>query len=280
VFQETWYLDADEDGYGDPETSVEACEDPSDTTDMYVSNGDDCDDNATDGDLVYPGAVEQCGVRDYDCDGESEAGITLAGGATTYYLDQDDDDYGDPDISLVRCSQPTGFVTNDDDCDDLRDSANPLATEVCNGLDDDCDTTPDDGATDTTNFYADVDGDGYGAGTPLPACTQPANYVTNSDDCDDNGTDGEDAYPGGTETCDGLDNDCNTYTDDVHPDDDPTAKVWFLDADSDGYGDPTDAVVDCDPLTAPAASTTTTIATTGIPRVPASTRAPPRPATE
>jgi len=246
VYQDTWYLDADGDGYGDPDTTLEACEDPSDETDTYVTNGDDCDDNTTDGDDVYPGAVEQCGVRDYNCDGESEAGITLAGGATEYFVDQDDDDYGDPDISLLACSQPTGFVANDDDCDDLDASINPDGTEVCNGLDDDCDTTPDNGATDTTTYYEDVDGDGYGDfDSTLDACTQPANYVTNHDDCDDNGTDGQNAHPGGTEVCDGLDNDCNGHEDDVHPDDDPLAKVWFLDDDDDGYGRPTDSVVAC-----------------------------------
>ena len=60
---------------------------------------------------------------------------------------------------------------------------NPGATEVCNGLDDDCDGAPG-------GDEVDVDGDGF------LAC----------DDCDD----GDAAvYPGATEACDGADNDCD-----------------------------------------------------------------------
>ncbi len=36
----TWYADADGDGYGDPDSAVTSCEEPS-----YVDNGDDCDDD-------------------------------------------------------------------------------------------------------------------------------------------------------------------------------------------------------------------------------------------
>ena len=52
--------------------------------------------------------------------------------------------------------------------------SNPLdassTPEVCNGLDDDRDGTVDDGVT--SNFYADGDGDSYGAGTTMKACSR------------------------------------------------------------------------------------------------------------
>lgn len=34
-------------------------------------------------------------------------------------------------------------------------------------------------------WYADLDGDGFGAGTPVPSCTQPVGHVSNNLDCDD-----------------------------------------------------------------------------------------------
>ncbi|MBS1149778.1 MAG: hypothetical protein H6Q89_1476, partial [Myxococcaceae bacterium] len=37
----------------------------------------------------------------------------------------------------------------------------------------------------TTNYYADVDGDGFGTGAAIPACTQPAATSLNNTDCND-----------------------------------------------------------------------------------------------
>lgn len=61
-----WYLDADGDGFGDPNTFVDACEKPS----GYVANGDDCyDENPA----VKPGQTgwftshRGDGSFDYDC---------------------------------------------------------------------------------------------------------------------------------------------------------------------------------------------------------------------
>jgi hypothetical protein len=52
----------------------------------------------------------------------------------------------------------------DGDCDDNNAAINPAALEVCNGIDDDCNGLTDDGLTFVT-YYADADGDGYGAAT-------------------------------------------------------------------------------------------------------------------
>ncbi len=57
----SFYKDADKDGFGDPESAIEACEMP----DGYVTEGGDCDDAS---DAVHPGADEICDSQDNDCD--------------------------------------------------------------------------------------------------------------------------------------------------------------------------------------------------------------------
>ena len=61
----------------------------------------------------------------------------------------------------------------------------------------------------------DYDGDGYGdAGNTTESCTPPMGYVPDCTDCDDTQTS---VYPGAEETCDGLDNDCDTVVDEDNP---------------------------------------------------------------
>ena len=83
------------------------------------------------------------------------------------------------------------------DCDDSNAAVNPLATEVCDGTDNDCDIN--------TNEQADSDGDGYSI------CVG---------DCDDFDVT---VYPSAEEVCDGVDNDCDPVTDELQ------------DSDGDGY---------------------------------------------
>ena len=104
-----------------------------------------------------------------------------------------------------------------------------------------------------STWYADVDGDGYGAaGTDSLSCETPAGYVSNALDCDDtdsglnpNDLDGDGVtscggdcddtnpfiFPGNPEVCDGFDNDCNGLVDDG------VGTTWYADADGDGFGD-------------------------------------------
>jgi hypothetical protein len=101
-------------------------------------------------------------------------------------------------------------------------------TETCNGVDEDCDGTIDDGLT-FVNYYNDVDGDGFGAGTANNACESPgATYVTNNTDCNDNNVA---LYNGTAEVCNNLDDDCNGAIDNGL-----SFVNYYNDTDGDGYG--------------------------------------------
>ncbi len=127
--------------------------------------------------------------------------------ASTWYADVDGDGYGAAGSSLSYCTQPYGYVSNSTDCDDAVAAINPAASEICDGLDNDCVSGADNGLN-FVDYYNDVDGDTYGAGTATNACQSPgASYVTNNTDCDDASSS---AYPGGTEVCgNGVDEDCS-----------------------------------------------------------------------
>jgi hypothetical protein len=114
------------------------------------------------------------------------------------------------------------------DCDDSNNKVHPQATEVCNGVDDNCDGQIDEGLTGTV--YVDYDGDGFGvddAATNLATCVPPLGYVTKAGDCDDAD---KQVNPAATEVCNGIDDDCDGQLDEAGQ------KVWYHDADGDGWG--------------------------------------------
>lgn len=215
-----YYVDSDKDGYGKSgSTPTAACSAPP----GYVSNSLDCDDTRA---TAYPGAPELCNGLDDDCDAQVDDGVTNS----TWYADADADGYGNANVSTSACSKPTGYVADRTDCDDTRAAINPAAAEACNGLDDNCNTQIDEGVK--TNYYVDADGDGYGrtGSTPTAACTAPTGYVSNSSDCNDTSAA---IHPGATESCNGVDDDCDTLVDE-----NLTATAWYQDSDGDGYGNP------------------------------------------
>ena len=207
IDQTTWFIDQDSDGYGDSATSVEECDQPS----GYVDDYTDCDDNDPN---VNPSEYELCstvGVDD-DCDGTEDEPDALD--HTTWYADVDTDGFGDSATPLDACTQPSGYVEDDTDCDDLSSAVNPDATETCNSIDDDCDGLVDGDDTSVVGdlWYYDQDGDSYGSPTAITrSCSQPNGYVSDNQDCDDGDAD---VNPDATEVCrDESDNDCNDSAD-------------------------------------------------------------------
>ena len=232
----TYYADSDGDGYGDLTSTTDDCATPT----GYTTDDNDCDDSDA---AINPAATEVCDYVDNDCDGSIDEGLT-----TTFYADSDGDGYGDASTGTDACSTPTGHTTDDSDCDDGDASINPAASEVCDGVDNDCDglvDADDSSVTGLSTYYADADGDGYGDASSTTAdCSLPTGYTTDTTDCDDSRSA---VNPGATEICDGLDNDCDGLVDDA--DSSVTGQsTFYADADSDGYGDPS---VDTDACSQP-----------------------------
>ncbi|MCA9655727.1 MAG: hypothetical protein KC501_37805 [Myxococcales bacterium] len=197
-----WCVDADGDGYGDPDQ----CQNSDEPIDGSVPNGDDCDDSNP---ATFPGAAPN---DDPDA----------------CMQDEDDDDWGD--------DMPPPGVDPGTDCLDEDDTVSPGAAEneprLCAQDEDDDgwgDDMPPPGvdpgsdcADDNPNAFPgaaeeedppdlcaeDEDGDGWGDLDPPPG-VEPGN------DCDDENAD---AFPGAA------------------PNEDPP-DLCTVDADGDGWGD-------------------------------------------
>jgi hypothetical protein len=210
----TYYRDFDNDGFGDAAVTTLACSAPV----GYVANDDDCNDSNN---AIRPGATEVCNNLDDDCDLAIDEGVQ-----STFYQDSDNDGYGNAGVTVQACTAPPGYTSNSSDCNDGNNNINPGATEVCNGINDDCDGQTDEGVQ--TTYYRDFDNDGYGnPGITTQACSPPVGYVANNTDCNDAN---QNINPAGTEVCNSLDDDCDG------PIDEGTTTTFYRDVDLDGYG--------------------------------------------
>jgi hypothetical protein len=217
----TYFADADGDGFGNASETIESC----DIVLGYVENADDCDDS-------FVG-----------------------------YEDQDGDGFGAGDFSAC------GLSDNNLDCSDSDNLIFPGASELCgNGIDEDCDGSDqvciNGGCTDITacnydetatendgscfypeadfldcdgNCLSDVDVDGICDEIEVVGCIDPSacNYNEFATDA------GVCSYPQ-EETCNGLDDDCDEEVDEY------VTTTYYLDADGDGFGNPSETIESCE----------------------------------
>lgn len=227
-----WYADGDGDGDGALSSPLSACTQPA----GYSATSTDCDDadagrNGT--------AVETCDSIDNNCNGIVDSDSP---DAFVRYPDADGDGYGDTTRAISTCSEISGWIADGSDCNDGSASVSPLGTEVCDGIDNNCDGAADEaGATDAVIWYQDADGDLFGDATATTlACTQPTGYTSDDTDCDDSDPS---INPASREYCgDSKDDDCDGQIDESDAYD---SIPWYTDADGDGYGDPDIFVEGC-----------------------------------
>ena len=125
----SYYLDADADGYGNPSSLVTDCATPV----GYITQAGDCND-ADSG--INPDALEICNGIDDNCNNQSEEGLIFL----NFYLDNDGDGYGAISSVQSACDVISGYMMVGGDCNDVNVNIHPGATELCsNSIDDDCD---------------------------------------------------------------------------------------------------------------------------------------------
>lgn len=178
----TYFADADSDGYGDIFVSIISCQDV--PPEGYVTDSTDCNDSNA---LIHE--------------------------LKLFFADMDGDLFGDSLNAAYFCEiiDPSGYASNNLDCNDADILINPVTNEICNEIDDNCNSEIDEGLSVQT-LFVDADYDGYGNNQMyITTCLLEIDgYVSNNLDCDDTNPA---IYPGAEETLNGEDDNCNELID-------------------------------------------------------------------
>jgi hypothetical protein len=250
-----WYDDSDGDGLGNPNVPIDACTRPTGA----VDNQDDLYPTCK----TTPDACGKCGgtgvpAGDCDCQGHKNDSCGVCNGPghpsgtcdcagtlpRTWYVDSDGDGLGDPAVTVVACTQPTGAVANHDDpypscrtqpdvCSVCGGSGIPAGKCNCQGQANDacgvcagtgsscagCDGVPNSGKK------VDACGVCGGNGSGCAGCDGVPNSGKKVDEC---GKCGGTGIPAGTCNCAGA-----------------QPATWYRDADNDTLGDPAVHLTQC-----------------------------------
>jgi hypothetical protein len=196
-------------------------EDVDEDGDRVTTCGGDCNDHDS---AVAPGAEEACDGVDNNCDGLCDEG-----------QDADSDSYTVCGSKIVDGGATCLFdPERAADCDDFDEHVHPGAEEVCDGVDNDCNSVCDDAAAGL-----DRDGDGF---TVCGSIVDHCGLADVQRDCNDRNIE---VHPGAPELCDGFDDDCDGERLQVAPcflvdDMDPTICVAGERACLEGDGEPGD----------------------------------------
>ena len=206
--QNTYYRDMDGDGFGDLSMTSAACSPPP----GFVGNSGDCNDGAA---SISPAATETCDGADNNCDMVTDPGCMCTDGSQRACGGSNGmgGEVGECVAGSQTCSG--GVWTG------CAGSVGPR-TESCNQLDDNCNGSTDEALTIVC--YADPDDDGYAAmGAAMETFCPTAGRsevmgcpifwtfrAPGTDDCAD---DDPNRFPGQTEFCNDIDDDCDGTTD-------------------------------------------------------------------
>ncbi len=124
----------------------------------------------------------------------------------TWFEDADGDGFGDPKSEAPGCLPPEGFTGDNTDCADDDMNNYPGNAEVCDGVDNNCDGTADEGLDDCEPPTGSTGSEGSGGsdsgasasaddsgGPPPPATTGATDPGDGSDGTDGGAADGDDS---------------------------------------------------------------------------------------